>query len=44
MRELFLYWWFRPARWWQFWWPGSGLPGGFIFAAVALAILGTIFR
>lgn len=23
-------WWYHPARWWQFWWPMSGLPGGVV--------------
>lgn len=26
-------WWFRPAMWWQFWLPQSGIPGGAIVAA-----------
>lgn len=27
-------WPFRPARWWQFWRPRSGLIGGMIFSLV----------
>lgn len=28
----------RPARWWQFWRPQSGIVGGLILAAIALAV------
>ena len=29
-------WWVYPARWWQFWYPQSGLPGGVIIGAIVI--------
>jgi hypothetical protein len=31
-------WWDRPASWWQFWYPQSGLFGGMLIAAIGFAV------
>jgi len=33
------YWWTRPAKWHQFWFPQSGLPGGLIFGILVGACI-----
>lgn len=39
-------WWNHEARWWQFWYPQSGLPGAGIIAAIffGIAILSASIR
>lgn len=33
------HWFYRPAPWWQFWYPQSGPAGGCIFGTVAVCIV-----
>ncbi|MHC4316654.1 MAG: hypothetical protein ACYSW3_29780 [Planctomycetota bacterium] len=40
-------WIFRPARWWEFWQPQSGIPGGIIGGfslAVAVVLVCEVFQ
>lgn len=32
------YWFYKPAKWWQFWLPQSNLTGGFIVGLILSAI------
>jgi len=36
-------WVFRDARWWQFWRPQSGLPGGLILGTGIYLVLRVVF-
>jgi hypothetical protein len=38
MIDMFKRWWLRPARWYQFWYPQSGLFGG-LMCGIVLAIV-----
>ena len=38
MKDIIRNWWLNPAKWWQFWLPGSGGIGG-ILAGSAVSIL-----
>lgn len=37
--EILNKWWFKPAKYWQFWLPQSGIIGGMILGAFILAII-----
>jgi len=39
MNKYIKYWWFREAKWWQFWYPQSGFCGGFILGCVVVVVL-----
>ena len=40
----FKQWYFKPAKWWEFWLPQSGIEGGVILGAVLSLILFIVFN
>ncbi len=39
MIQLLIYWLNRDAKWWQFWFPQSGMPGGCIAGAINTTLI-----